>query len=73
MRTAHEQLKDELGLDHYEGRFWLGMHRHALLTVIALGYLQHRRLNSALKAGKNWHPVRHVHHRSHHCQQYDAP
>ena len=49
---AHQQLKDELGLDHYEGRSWLGLHHHALLTMMAFGYLQHRRLASALQAGK---------------------
>jgi SRSO17 transposase len=32
---AHQQLKDELGLDHYEGRSRLGLHHHALLTMIA--------------------------------------
>ena len=41
---AHQQLKDELGLDHFEGRSWLGLHHHALLTLIALGFLQHLRL-----------------------------
>ena len=41
---AHQQLKDELGLDHCEGRGWLGRHHHALLTLIALGFLQHLRL-----------------------------
>jgi SRSO17 transposase len=40
---AHQQLKDELGLDHFEGRGWLGLHHHALLTLIALGFLQHLR------------------------------
>jgi SRSO17 transposase len=49
---AHQQLKDELGLDHYEGRSWTGLHHHALLTMIAFGYLQHRRLASASQAGK---------------------
>ena len=49
---AHQQLKDELGLDHYEGRSWLGLHHHALLTMMAFGYLQHRRLDSALQVGK---------------------
>jgi SRSO17 transposase len=41
---AHQQLKDELGLDHFEGRGWLGLHHHALMTLIALCFLQHLRL-----------------------------
>lgn len=49
---AHQQLKDELGLDHYEGRSWLGLHHHALLTLIAFAYLQYRRLQSAAQRGK---------------------
>ncbi len=49
---AHQQLKDELGLDHYEGRSWIGLHHHALLTLIAFAYLQHRRLQSAWQSGK---------------------
>src|SRR3546814_4928153 len=32
---AHQQLKEELGLDHFEGRSWVGLHRHALMTMIA--------------------------------------
>ena len=30
---AHQQLKEELGLDHFEGRSWQGLHRHALMTA----------------------------------------
>jgi hypothetical protein len=32
---AHQQLKEKLGLDHFEGRSWQGLHRHALMTMIA--------------------------------------
>ena len=44
---AHQQLKEELGLDHFEGRSWQGLHRHALMTMIAYAFLQHRRLAQA--------------------------
>src|SRR5919199_4368479 len=26
---AHQQMKEELGLDHFEGRSWAGLHHHA--------------------------------------------
>ena len=39
----HQQLKDELGLDHFEGRSWRGLHHHALLCLLALAFLQHLR------------------------------
>jgi SRSO17 transposase len=41
---AHQQLKEELGLGHFEGRSWTGLHRHALMACIAFAYLQHLRL-----------------------------
>jgi SRSO17 transposase len=41
---GHQQMKEELGLDHFEGRSWHGLHHHALLTMIAFAYLQHLRL-----------------------------
>jgi SRSO17 transposase len=41
---AHQQLKEELGLDHFEGRSWQGLHRHALMTMLAFAFLQFRRL-----------------------------
>jgi SRSO17 transposase len=44
---AHQQTKEELGLDHFEGRSWQGLHRHALMTMIAYAFLQHRRLATA--------------------------
>ena len=41
---AHQQLKQELGLGHFEGRSWTGLHRHALMTCMAFAYLQRLRL-----------------------------
>src|ERR1700681_2114986 len=50
---AHQQLKEELGLDHFEGRSWHGLHRHALMTMIAYAFLQHHRLKTARREKKN--------------------
>jgi SRSO17 transposase len=50
---AHQQLKEELGLDHFEGRSWQGVHRHALMTMIAYAFLQYRRLKTAGREKKN--------------------
>ncbi|GAA0607310.1 IS701-like element ISBj9 family transposase [Craurococcus roseus] len=41
---AHQQMKEELGLDHFEGRSWHGLHHHALMVMVALAFLQHLRL-----------------------------
>ena len=35
----YEELKDEIGLDHYEGRGWRGFHHHATLCIAAYGFL----------------------------------
>jgi SRSO17 transposase len=51
---AHQQLKEELGLDHFEGRSWTGLHRHAVMTMIAYAFLQSRRLQW-VKGGKKNH------------------
>ena len=48
---AHQHLKEALGLDYFEGRSWSGLHRHALLCMIALAFLQCRRPKAA-KGGK---------------------
>ncbi|PWE57759.1 IS701 family transposase [Metarhizobium album] len=49
---AHQQMKEELGLDHFEGRSWQGLHRHALMTMIAYAFLQHQRLQTAAREKK---------------------
>ncbi|WP_439923272.1 IS701 family transposase [Nitrobacter sp. JJSN] len=54
---AHQQLKEELGLDHFEGRSWHGLHRHALMTMIAYAFLQHRRIATVARKKKNQRPT----------------
>ena len=35
----YQELKDELGLDHFEGRGWRGFHHHGALCIAAYAYL----------------------------------
>jgi SRSO17 transposase len=39
VERGYLQLKDELGLDHFEGRSWPGFHHHATMTFLAYGFL----------------------------------
>ena len=34
-----QELKDELGLDHFEGRGWRGFHHHGALCIAAYAFL----------------------------------
>lgn len=40
----YQELKQELGLGHYEGRNWRGFHHHASLCIAAYGFLMLERL-----------------------------
>jgi SRSO17 transposase len=52
---GYQQLKEELGMDHHEGRSWTGWHRHVLLIFIAFGYLTlHRLTEKKLKSQQYW-------------------
>jgi SRSO17 transposase len=62
---AHQQLKEELGLDHFEGRSWTGLHRHALMTMIAYAFLQSRRLKAAGRKKKSLGTATATEHASH--------
>lgn len=36
----YRELKEELGLDHFEGRGWLGWHHHVTLVTLAFAFLR---------------------------------
>jgi SRSO17 transposase len=48
----YQELKQELGLDHYEGRNWRGFHHHATLTIAAYGFLMRARLTARAKKNR---------------------
>jgi SRSO17 transposase len=49
----YEELKQELGLGHYEGRSWRGFHHHATLCTAAYGFLisERNRFPPSVRAG----------------------
>ena len=49
----YEELKQELGLSHYEGRGWRGFHHHATLCIAAYGFLiaERSRFSPSARAG----------------------
>jgi SRSO17 transposase len=50
----YEELKQELGLGHYEGRGWRGFHHHATLCTAAYGFLviERTRFSPSARAGQ---------------------
>jgi SRSO17 transposase len=50
----YEELKQELGLGHYEGRGWRGFHHHATLCIAAYGFLiaERSRFSPSTRAGQ---------------------
>ncbi len=47
----YQDLKQDLGLGHYEGRGWMGFHHHASLSIAAYGYLMALRLRTGKDVG----------------------
>ena len=49
----YQELKQELGLGHFEGRNWRGFHHHATLCVAAYGFLvaERNRFSPSARAG----------------------
>ena len=50
----YEELKQELGLGHYEGRGWRGFHHHATLCIAAYGFLviERTRFSPSARTGR---------------------
>ena len=42
----YQDLKQDFGLGHYEGRGWRGFHHHATLSIAAYGFLMAQRLQA---------------------------
>jgi len=60
VRTAHmrwrierdyQDLKQDMGLGHYEGRGWRGFHHHASMSIAAYGFLMAQRLKAGGTSG----------------------
>jgi SRSO17 transposase len=65
VEQGYQQMKEELGLNHYEGRSWRGFHHHACLVMLAYGFLvleQLREKEAPVKPGKKRRPTARDHH-----------
>ena len=40
VEQGYQQLKEELGIDHFEGRSWTGFHHHICMAFLAYGFLE---------------------------------
>jgi len=50
VEQSFQRAKDDLGLDHFEGRSWLGFHHHLALSALAYLFI----LTEHLRAKKNF-------------------
>jgi SRSO17 transposase len=61
VEQGYQQMKEELGLDHFEGRSWRGFHHHVYLVMLAYGFLvleQLRAKRDPVQPGKKGVPSR---------------
>jgi SRSO17 transposase len=59
VEQGYQQMKEELGLNHFEGRSWRGFHHHACLVMLAFGFLtleQLRTREARVQPGKKCDP-----------------
>ena len=53
----YRELKGELGLDHYEGRQWLGWHHHVCLVTMAYAFLRFEQARLKKNSGYDLEPA----------------
>jgi SRSO17 transposase len=61
VEQGYQQMKEELGLAHFEGRSWRGFHHHVCLVMMAYGFLvleQLRAKRDPVEPGKKGVPSR---------------
>ena len=55
VEQGYQQMREEMGLDHFEGRSWRGFHHHAAMVMLAYGFLlleRHRGQEHPVRPGK---------------------
>ncbi len=57
MERDHEELKQALGLGHFEGRNWKGFHHHASLCIATCGFLMLERLSGQKNPARRKEPA----------------
>jgi len=51
IKRDYQDLKQDMGLGHYEGRGWRGFHHHASMSIAAYGFLMAQRLKAGGSVG----------------------
>lgn len=74
----YQDLKQEVGLGHYEGRSWRGFHHHASLSIAAYGFLvahqlQHLARNDKKKSAACEEPALPTHYKPRGSPAHAAP
>ncbi len=54
----YEELKSEIGLNHFEGRGWRGCHHHATMCIAAYAFLVAERGLFPPEEEPRWNPFR---------------
>jgi SRSO17 transposase len=62
VEQGYQQMKEELGLNRFEGRSWRGFHHHACLVMLAYGFLvleqrREKKKEAPVKPGKKRRPT----------------